>query len=254
MTPAFSFFQSSSRRARLFFCAVMLLLVTCLVGCAQSQRTESTQETPQIVRVPVETKANQVSDGPRNAANLVTNPHGRGLWDARGWKDVTDEGETEDGPPSSRDQKWVEFYLAARLPTATDYSIHGNTLNQTNSGATSGEQATTPSGAGTNTSNPNSTLTGGPMTQDPRVSANVPVSVTAAPGSTAQNGPSSAVQGEGNAPQQSGTNTATSDALIQRLRTDPAFAEQFFAAIRQQQEAAANTPTSQPGSTDGPSN
>ena len=55
--------SNQSSRIRLAAITILALtVVSAVTGCAQSQNTRTSQETPQVVRVPVDTNAQQVSD------------------------------------------------------------------------------------------------------------------------------------------------------------------------------------------------
>lgn len=243
---------------RLRLAIATLMLVPLLgTGCpSQESNNEIKQQPPQTIQVPIQSQAEAITDGPRNSNNLVTNPHGRGIWDARGWKDTTMETGEADGPPSpvvhglspAHTAEWlqagadsdgdgiadtVELILAMRVPPTKhyDYSIHGNTVSNTITSDLASTQTQSPQASGTGTQSTSADLTGGGMEQRPEASTNFNANVPLAPGSTAQSGNQQSGTGATQGGDQSSSPNATSSAVINRLRTDPAFREEVLGIL-----------------------
>lgn len=248
---------------RLIAVLVVSLLVACIAGCAANQEQAQQTRQPVYQEQPTSQESTQqaATDGPSAVWIAATNPHGRAQWGRHGYRDITDEGETEDYPPDflnavAGDPDVLKIYLEARLPARMDYSVHGNTVTQTVTGEMSGTQSNSPSATPTASPSTTGTTTGGAsdQAQTPTASTAIDVPVAAGPGSSATGGqpaanaagPAGAATGgtQTNTPTSTGNNTNNAaassvpaldsnqrDLLLQLVRDDGALRSRIGAAI-----------------------
>lgn len=188
-----------------------LVATLALSGCAQSQKTDSAVESGQGAFGRVDASAATAQDGPRGAINIVTNPHGLADWDASGVNDLTPEDSSADGLPEG-DLSGEEDGDLVLAFTGHNYSITIENISQTIESTIGSEVAQTPSGTVAATQTVGQEVSTGAMAQEPRASTAIPITVSAAPGSSAQGGSTSAV-GEGG----QGGNISTEQAAENRF-------------------------------------
>ncbi len=189
--------------------AMLLTAVLLNTGCLQRQATTSDQMSEQATAGVTSAWQESLADGPRAAVFGVTNPHGLGRYTSDGWEDETPE------PQSGDDCAEVKVTFSAPPGTANTVTFGNVTITQAGvegTGAQSQAGGSTSSGQ-----TPSNAANGGSMVQEPRSSAAVPITVSAAPGSTAQGGPTSAIEGEG-ATGGAQTSTQEASSLQQQLK------------------------------------
>lgn len=222
------------------------LILACLIaGCGQKQGTWNAQPSEQTT----DTTAQQAQDGPKQTANLVTNPHGRGTFSAAGYDDTTDEGETSDGPPLNKNLENAvvlqDGQSAVKLGRglAPDQSIvvyGGIHFGGMTSGVT-GDLGQTATG----TQTPTATATGGAMNMEPRANLTTPITVAAAPGASAQGGPTSGAMEGGTTGSQTSTQQAELHTLMQTVKAQGEQLKQILEGLKGMQTPPAPA-TSQP--------
>lgn len=218
---------------------VSIVLSVLIVGCAANQEQLSQTSVPPV-QGPFQTDALQGAEGPDNVANFVSGPHNRrNQYNDQGITDETDG--FDDGKLVKFEFKEGKMYL----PIGSDYSIHNNSVTQSNTSTNSGEVTQSPSG----TQTASGTTSGGAMNQNQEPRSQVQGQLPIAPGGVAQTGGQTGALSEGGAAT-SGDAPTTNTATVQKMIEDAvrkALAEQADGAESEDQGQGGDAGTDSAG-------